>query len=118
MLLPASESDCFGFLKVSFFGCPESSLVCRIAVLRRCDEFLEYVFTLSFLQGVLSCRGKLILFADADGATRFSDLANLEKSLKDTAGDAVVIGSRAHLEDKALAEVCMTGYFQVTDGLK
>lgn len=36
------------------------------------------------VQGVQSARGAVILFADADGATKFSDLAKLESSLKDT----------------------------------
>ena len=31
----------------------------------------------------MKSRGKLILFADADGATRFSDFERLEKALKD-----------------------------------
>lgn len=35
------------------------------------------------LQGVQSTRGAVILFADADGATKFPDLAKLESSLKD-----------------------------------
>lgn len=35
------------------------------------------------LQGVQSARGAVILFADADGATKFPDLAKLESSLKD-----------------------------------
>ena len=30
-------------------------------------------------QGVLSARGQWILFADADGATQFSDLTKVEK---------------------------------------
>lgn len=30
---------------------------------------------------MLSARGALLLFADADGATKFSDLAKLEASL-------------------------------------
>ncbi|XP_046995564.1 dolichyl-phosphate beta-glucosyltransferase [Schistocerca americana] len=66
--------------------------------------------------GVLSSRGAVILFADADGATKFSELEKLETSLqKLTGGDytkepdgvegriAVVCGSRAHLEEEAIA---------------
>ncbi|CAG9091663.1 unnamed protein product [Plutella xylostella] len=66
--------------------------------------------------GVQSARGALILFADADGASKFEDLTKLEESLKETVnvnpltqpGDvansiALVIGSRAHLEKESLA---------------
>lgn len=66
--------------------------------------------------GVQNARGAAILFADADGATKFSDLAKLEASLKDivkadylTAPGAVaaslgiVCGSRAHLEEQAIS---------------
>jgi len=35
------------------------------------------------VQGVQCARGAVILFADADGATKFCDLAKLESSLKD-----------------------------------
>ena len=61
--------------------------------------------------GVLSARGRFILFADADGATKFSDLEKLELSLcrhknEKKAGqvdNAIAIGSRAHLEQEAIA---------------
>ena len=60
--------------------------------------------------GVLASRGRLILFADADGATTFSELAKLEAQLHDDAGNPVsgfnrmfAIGSRAHLEQQAIA---------------
>lgn len=64
----------------------------------------------------MSSRGALILFADADGATRFSDISKLEASLEKLCGknylkdkdlvskkSCIVIGSRAHLEDDAIA---------------
>jgi hypothetical protein len=35
------------------------------------------------MQGMQSARGAVILFADADGATKFSDLIKLESGLKD-----------------------------------
>ncbi|KAI6236775.1 Dolichyl-phosphate beta-glucosyltransferase [Aphelenchoides besseyi] len=60
--------------------------------------------------GVLCARGALILFADADGATRFSDLEKLELALKKSEGGdsqndlAVAIGSRAHLEKTSIAQ--------------
>jgi hypothetical protein len=45
-------------------------------------------------------RGQYVVFADADGASRFSDLGKLVegcKSIQDAAGRGVAIGSRAHL---------------------
>ncbi|CAI2355326.1 unnamed protein product [Caenorhabditis sp. 36 PRJEB53466] len=62
--------------------------------------------------GVLHSSGKLILFADADGATKFADFENLEKEMLRTAGGepldesfpAIVVGSRAHLEAQSVAE--------------
>lgn len=42
--------------------------------------------------GLLHGRGELLLFADADGATRFEDLARLKESIKD-----VAVGLRAHM---------------------
>lgn len=68
------------------------------------------------LQGIESARGALILFADADGASKFEDLTKLEIALKDLVSHdptthpneisdsiALVIGSRAHLEKESLA---------------
>ena len=49
---------------------------------------------------MLSASGKHILFADADGATKFSDLETLERELKkivNNDGFGVSVGSRAHL---------------------
>ncbi|KJH53421.1 glycosyltransferase, group 2 family protein [Dictyocaulus viviparus] len=62
--------------------------------------------------GVMHSSGKLILFADADGATRFSEIEKLERGLLRISGGppvdesfpGVVVGSRAHLE----AESCAT----------
>ena len=50
-------------------------------------------------QGILSCSGKYVLFVDADGATKFSDLSDLENELKKIERDSygVAVGSRAHL---------------------
>ncbi|XP_023942128.2 dolichyl-phosphate beta-glucosyltransferase [Bicyclus anynana] len=66
--------------------------------------------------GILSSRGATILFADADGASKFEDLVKLEAALKDitkcspidqpqetSTSEAIVIGSRAHLEKESLA---------------
>lgn len=60
--------------------------------------------------GMMSARGQWLLFADADGATRFSDLDKLEQELetllvknKTCNNRVVVCGSRAHLEQEAIA---------------
>lgn len=54
-----------------------------------------------------STRGKYLLFADADGATKFSDLDKLtmemEKQAPSWQSEAIVIGSRSHLEEDAIA---------------
>ncbi|GAB6022815.1 dolichyl-phosphate beta-glucosyltransferase [Chamberlinius hualienensis] len=60
--------------------------------------------------GMTRSRGCLLLFADADGATKFSDLDKLEDSLEACIGTndpekslAIIVGSRAHLEEEAIA---------------
>ncbi|XP_035828169.1 dolichyl-phosphate beta-glucosyltransferase isoform X2 [Aplysia californica] len=70
--------------------------------------------------GVLSSRGRQILFVDADGASKFSDLDKLEKNMeeqkekaklrsksrkkaKNMESMAIVCGSRAHLEEDSIA---------------
>ncbi|KAK9738568.1 Glycosyl transferase family 2 [Popillia japonica] len=63
--------------------------------------------------GIQSTRGRLILFADADGATKFSDYNKVEKGLFNLLQTedrgiiesklAISIGSRAHLQDEAVA---------------
>ncbi|KAI8798738.1 dolichyl-phosphate beta-glucosyltransferase [Biomphalaria glabrata] len=70
--------------------------------------------------GILSSRGKHILFVDADGASKFSDLEKLEsnlnklklvareaakvkKNVKHQGSMAIVCGSRAHLEKDSMA---------------
>ncbi|KAF7270402.1 hypothetical protein GWI33_016636 [Rhynchophorus ferrugineus] len=65
--------------------------------------------------GIYSARGALILFADADGATKFADLTKLETSIKEQTNCdylqnfeiadklAITVGSRAHLEEEAVA---------------
>ncbi|XP_061557973.1 dolichyl-phosphate beta-glucosyltransferase [Phycodurus eques] len=58
--------------------------------------------------GTLSSRGRLILMADADGATKFGDVEKVEGGLKDLnpkpGNMAISCGSRAHLEQEALAQ--------------
>lgn len=48
------------------------------------------------IHGTKHARGKVVLFADADGASKFSDAALLQKALGNS-DRAVAIGSRAHL---------------------
>lgn len=56
----------------------------------------------------MSSRGSQLLFADADGATKFADLQKLETEMRnitpltDWENPAIVIGSRAHLEAEAI----------------
>lgn len=50
-------------------------------------------------QGVLSCRGRFVLMADADGATVFSELENLESEIAREEIE-VAIGSRHHLKGR------------------
>jgi len=70
-------------------------------------------------EGVLRSRGEQILFADADGATRFNDLEKLEASLTEMGGEGVVCGSRSHLEKESIADrsffrtILMLGFHMV-----
>jgi dolichyl-phosphate beta-glucosyltransferase len=48
--------------------------------------------------GMLRARGRLLLMADADGATRFSDVEMLEQAIGDDLR-GIAVGSRAHLTD-------------------
>ncbi|XP_072040448.1 dolichyl-phosphate beta-glucosyltransferase-like [Amphiura filiformis] len=57
--------------------------------------------------GMLSARGRHLLFADADGASKFADVSKLEECLKKMGNRenmAVVCGSRAHLEKDSVAQ--------------
>lgn len=53
--------------------------------------------------GMLMARGKYVIFADADGATRFSDIGKLINSIQSLdknepfKNSAIAIGSRAHM---------------------
>ncbi|KAG5341316.1 ALG5 glucosyltransferase, partial [Acromyrmex charruanus] len=73
--------------------------------------------------GMLSARGSALLFADADGATKFNDLKKLDENLinvlgfdyinkpeKTASSDAVICGSRAHLEKE---ETAKRSYFRL-----
>lgn len=61
--------------------------------------------------GMLRSRGELLLFADADGATTFSEYSKLEASIRNLCreesdlGEALAVscGSRAHLEEDSVA---------------
>ncbi len=56
-------------------------------------------------QGMLHARGRLLLMIDADGATRVDDFEALERVCVEVERDglAIVVGSRAHLQDEAVA---------------
>ncbi|XP_004711330.1 dolichyl-phosphate beta-glucosyltransferase isoform X1 [Echinops telfairi] len=58
--------------------------------------------------GIFSSRGRKILMADADGATKFPDIEKLEKGLDDLQpwpdDMAIACGSRAHLEQDSIAQ--------------
>lgn len=70
-------------------------------------SYLKYYFQ----QGMFSARGRYLLFADADGASKFSDFTKLENEMKnmkkDSSNRAVVCGSRAHLEEESIAQVML-----------
>ena len=72
-------------------------------------SFFVFHFSVYLLhQGMLRARGKYLLMVDADGATQISDLDRLESALSDAeAKDSrvIVVGSRAHLQDDAVATV-------------
>ncbi|XP_061849951.1 dolichyl-phosphate beta-glucosyltransferase isoform X3 [Colius striatus] len=59
-------------------------------------------------KGVFSSRGKKILMADADGATKFADIEKVEEGLKNLEPwpnqMAISCGSRAHLEKDSIAK--------------
>ena len=63
------------------------------------------------VHGMRHARGQYIVFADADGASRFSDLGKLVegcKTIQDADGRGVAIGSRAHLVgSEAVVKVCL-----------
>ncbi len=56
--------------------------------------------------GMLRARGSRVLFADADGATKFADVEKLEEKMDAVeSGDmGVVCGSRAHLEKDSIGQ--------------
>ncbi|XP_015904227.1 dolichyl-phosphate beta-glucosyltransferase [Parasteatoda tepidariorum] len=56
--------------------------------------------------GMLYARGRYLLFADADGATKFEDFEKLESEMRQSTVEniySIVVGSRAHLEKEAIA---------------
>ncbi|XP_041054479.1 dolichyl-phosphate beta-glucosyltransferase [Carcharodon carcharias] len=58
--------------------------------------------------GVMSCRGRYVLMADADGATKFADIEKVEAGLRGLQPGpdnmAISCGSRAHLEKETIAK--------------
>jgi hypothetical protein len=47
-------------------------------------------FLFMIFKGVQSTRGALILFADADGATKFADLEKLEDNMKNLVNGNII----------------------------
>lgn len=57
-------------------------------------------------EGVLAARGNYIIFADADGASKFSDIVKLEDFIynnREKTDLVLAIGSRAHMEQDSIA---------------
>jgi dolichyl-phosphate beta-glucosyltransferase len=63
--------------------------------------------------GMRHVRGRYVIFADADGASKFEDLEKMvskaqQMEAEDKGGRAVIIGSRAHLVgSEAVVKVCL-----------
>lgn len=55
--------------------------------------------------GVLAAKGRYVMFADADGASKFDDIIKLESFMYENRESDLVIavGSRAHMEQEAIA---------------
>lgn len=62
--------------------------------------------------GMRHVRGQYVVFADADGASKFDDLGKLVSAcekIEDSGKRGVAVGSRAHLVDsEAVVKVCIT----------
>jgi hypothetical protein len=56
---------------------------------------------------MLCCRGEFLLMADADGATQISDLDEMIARINSIKkqGHGIAVGSRAHLEERAVSTV-------------
>jgi dolichyl-phosphate beta-glucosyltransferase len=68
--------------------------------------------------GFRHVRGAYAIFVDADGASKFEDLAKLVKGcheVADKSGRAIAVGSRAHLVgSEAVVKVCLTTTHEVS----
>eukprot|EP00331_Platyophrya_macrostoma_P008330 CAMPEP_0176425882 /NCGR_PEP_ID=MMETSP0127-20121128/11632_1 /TAXON_ID=938130 /ORGANISM="Platyophrya macrostoma, Strain WH" /LENGTH=254 /DNA_ID=CAMNT_0017807085 /DNA_START=392 /DNA_END=1156 /DNA_ORIENTATION=+ len=53
--------------------------------------------------GFFAASGDVVLMADGDGATRFSDVDTLFESMESSGAD-IVVGSRAHMEKDSIAK--------------
>lgn len=61
--------------------------------------------------GVLAARGRFVLMADADAATRFADIEKLERAV--AVGASVAIGSRTHLKGTGKSRGLLRGLASV-----
>lgn len=69
--------------------------------------------------GMRHVRGQYVVFADADGASKFEDLGKLVsacQAVEDSQGRAVAVGSRAHMVgSEAVVKVCASHHRPVVD---
>lgn len=94
-------------------GSSDNTTRCALKYRAKCGDDRLRVITLeqnrgkggAIREGVLAARGKYILFADADGASKFQDIEKLEEFMAAKRGSdlVVAIGSRAHMEEEAIA---------------
>lgn len=66
------------------------------------------------VHGMRHVRGKYVVFADADGASKFDDLSKLVaacQEIEDSEGRGVAVGSRAHMVgSEAVVKVCFGAF--------
>jgi dolichyl-phosphate beta-glucosyltransferase len=71
--------------------------------------------------GMRHVRGQYVVFADADGASKFDDLGKLvgaARDVEDKKGRAVAVGSRAHMVgSEAVVKVRFYFIFSLSDGV-
>ncbi|PYI05283.1 hypothetical protein BO78DRAFT_398250 [Aspergillus sclerotiicarbonarius CBS 121057] len=70
--------------------------------------------------GMRHVRGQYVVFADADGASKFEDLGKLVaacQAIEDVQGRGVAVGSRAHMVgSEAVVKVCLSSFLSAANG--